>query len=121
LIRYGPIAKTGRIKVALVSLTVEDEACHGVKTCEAWPKASLSRTSEWREGTSGKLSVMSKTVVNDLDVQALVDGELNGDEQERVLAAVRSNPVLKSRYEQLRIQRRLIAAAWMEDEKTSLH
>jgi anti-sigma factor RsiW len=64
---------------------------------------------------------MSKTVVNDLDLQALVDGELSGDEEERVSAAVQSNPVLKDRFEQLRMQRRLIAAAWMQDEKSSLH
>jgi hypothetical protein len=65
--------------------------------------------------------MINKKIVNDMDVQAFLDGELTGDEQERVRQAIRTNPVLKSRCEQLALQRRLIAAAWAEEESESLH
>ncbi len=64
---------------------------------------------------------MSTTVVSDLDVQALVDGELDGEEKSRVQNALRTNPMLKSRYDQLVMQRRLVFMAWSEEERESLH
>ena len=58
---------------------------------------------------------MSDSVINDLDIQALVDGEADDAESQRILAGLEANPVLKARYDRLRAQRTLLAMAWRDE------
>ena len=56
---------------------------------------------------------MSK-IVSDLDLQALVDGELGQEEEASILEAIRQNPLYKARFEQLKAQNDLIQCALRE-------
>lgn len=49
---------------------------------------------------------------SDYIIQALVDGELGGDEQQKVMDFIKSSPSARARYEQLQAQRDLICEWW---------
>ena len=53
-------------------------------------------------------------IINDLDIQAFVDGELDSGRADNVREAVAADSALQKRYEQLVQQKKLIAAAWSE-------
>ncbi len=67
------------------------------------------------------LKEMKSRIINDLDIQALVDNELDPVAKKEVMAAVQSNHTLRMRYEQLLMQKRLIMSIFGGDEGRSLH
>ena len=50
--------------------------------------------------------------VTDLDLQALADGELEGEEKRSLMAAVLLNPLLLERLDEIITQRNLVRASW---------
>jgi anti-sigma factor RsiW len=64
---------------------------------------------------------MKSRIINDLDIQALVDNELDPATKKEVMAAVQNNHTLRTRYEQLLMQKRLIMSVFGGEEGRSLH
>lgn len=56
---------------------------------------------------------ISRTI-SDLDIQALIDGELEKEDQRIVKERVMANPALKKRYFQLEKQKTLLKLWWKE-------
>lgn len=67
------------------------------------------------------LKEMKSRIINDLDIQALVDNELDPAAKKEVMAAIQNNHILRTRYEQLLMQKRLIMSMFADDEGRSLH
>lgn len=59
---------------------------------------------------------MSIKGLEDLEIQALVDRELDAAAEKRVLAAIAENTTLQKRYHQLLVQKQLLID-WFKDEK----
>lgn len=59
---------------------------------------------------------MSIKGLEDLEIQALVDRELDAAAEKRVLAAIAESPSLQKRYHQLLVQKQLLID-WFKDEK----
>lgn len=55
---------------------------------------------------------MEELGITDLDIQALVDGELSWDNVQRVRNYLATNPVAWQRYQELLEQKRLIGEWW---------
>lgn len=53
--------------------------------------------------------------ITDLDIQALIDDELDGEEEKRVRAFIENNQYAKKRYNELTEQKALIQK-WAENE-----
>ena len=50
--------------------------------------------------------------VTDLDLQALADGELEGEEKRSLMGAILLNPLLLERLDEIITQRNLVRASW---------
>ncbi len=59
--------------------------------------------------------MMKNSIVSDLEIQAFLDGEVDGEEEKRIQAVLQINAICKARYMQLKMQKDLIVAAWQED------
>lgn len=55
--------------------------------------------------------------VTDYDIQALVDAQLDWDQEKRVWQAIQANSMYQKRYEEL-IQQKKLLLAWWADENT---
>ncbi len=65
---------------------------------------------------------MKTMVMSDLDLQALVDGELSREDEECALIALSHDPVCRARYEQLKMQKELMISAFAQEEaKEQIH
>lgn len=54
---------------------------------------------------------MSRDII-DLEIQALIDNELDWEEEKRVRAAIEKNTCAKKRFEQLKAQKKMIIRWW---------
>lgn len=54
------------------------------------------------------------TQINDFDIQALVDNELNWEDEKRVLSAIQSDPKAMSRLQELKAQKLLLQNWWKQ-------
>lgn len=55
---------------------------------------------------------MEEQTITDLDIQALVDGELDWDSAQKVRNYMVNNPIARQRYQELMEQKRLISEWW---------
>jgi anti-sigma factor RsiW len=55
--------------------------------------------------------------INELDVHALVDSQLNWEEEKRVLREIENNPFLRKEYVKLLEQKKIIASWWKHENK----
>lgn len=55
---------------------------------------------------------MDNTTITDFDIQALVDNELNWEQEKRVRLHLDTDPKAKARYEMLRTQKGLLQDWW---------
>ncbi|MCC7035703.1 MAG: hypothetical protein IT560_00175 [Alphaproteobacteria bacterium] len=53
--------------------------------------------------------------VTDYDIQALVDGQLEGDEEKRILRHIGKNSLHMRRYEELAAQKKQLLMWWAEE------
>jgi hypothetical protein len=97
-------------KLAFVKFVRQD---NGNKGFFMWDQVEGSRQPEFRD--------MRAKIINDLDIQALVDDELDPVAKREVMAAIQGSYTLKTRYEQLLMQKRLIMSLWNDEEGRSLH
>lgn len=64
---------------------------------------------------------MEKTLTHtptDLDVQALVDHQLDWEEEKRVWSRVKEDPALLARYNELIAQKKLLQIWWKSEKST---
>jgi hypothetical protein len=64
---------------------------------------------------------MKKTLTHsptDLDVQALVDSQLDWEEQKQVWSWIDKDPALYARYQELMTQKKLLLAWWKSEKST---
>lgn len=55
---------------------------------------------------------MDNHTVTDFDIQALVDNELNWEQEKRVRSCIEADPKAKARFELLRQQKNLLQEWW---------
>lgn len=55
----------------------------------------------------------------EMDLQALVDGELDGEERQRLMGAIACSIELQARYDYLVRERELLRQWWAESTQTS--
>lgn len=60
---------------------------------------------------------MNKKYVTDLDIQALADNELSGEDAERVRDYLQSNPDAHERYEEILRQKEFLKDWWSDKKK----
>ena len=83
------------------------------------PKSSLIVVRDGAELQERRIKTM---VMSDLDLQALVDGELNREDEECALIVLSHDPVCRARYEQLKMQKELMISAFApEVAKEQIH
>ncbi|HYD18616.1 MAG TPA: hypothetical protein VEF76_09070 [Patescibacteria group bacterium] len=58
---------------------------------------------------------MGEKDVNDYDIQALVDAQLDWEEEKKVWQAIQANSILQRRYEELVNQKKLLLAWWASE------
>lgn len=59
--------------------------------------------------------------VTDYDIQALIDGELEGDQKQHVLAHIENDKAARQRYEELSHQKRLLQEWWVDNNRSPSH
>lgn len=59
--------------------------------------------------------------VDDMDIQAFVDGELDWEHSRRVEEHIRMNPEARQRYEELCRQRELLQDWWVGHSKSQMN
>ena len=59
------------------------------------------------------MRTMAKCGIEELDLQALVDGGLNGCEETRLLGALETSAAARRRYEALTRQKKLLQLWWV--------
>lgn len=56
--------------------------------------------------------VMHEETITDLDIQALVDGELSWERTQQVRDYLAANPIARQRYQELLEQNRMLSEWW---------
>lgn len=62
---------------------------------------------------------MLNFMITDLDIQALVDGQLKGEEKNRVLHSIENHPGVRQRYQALQRQKALICEWYQASDQDS--
>jgi len=60
------------------------------------------------------IAMMDDHIVTDMDIQALVDNQLNWEEEKRVRRHLFQSPDAQKRYDQLRQQKQIMLMWWQE-------
>lgn len=55
--------------------------------------------------------------INDYDIQALVDNELDWEQQKLVLNAIETNPAVSKRYDELCAQKKILQHWWNDTNR----
>ena len=60
-------------------------------------------------------NAMNSGKITDMDIQALLDGQLNGDDETRVRNALKTDPALQNRYMIYQKQKNILKSWWKDN------